>query len=32
VVKIAGRVSLSLFRSALHPKCGSERLPMLVYG
>src|SRR6202044_1752867 len=32
VVKIAGRVSLPLFRSALHPKCGSECLPMLVYG
>jgi hypothetical protein len=32
VVKIASGVSLSLFRSDLHPKCGGERLPMLVYG
>ncbi len=31
VVKIAGGVGLSLFRSALHPECGGERLPMLVY-
>ena len=31
VVKDSGGVSLSLFRSVLHPECGGERLPMLVY-